>query len=159
MFGFEYYFYLHLVSWTFLQIHITGLKFNKDFFEYRNWNFISHIWNLIAHGKCGTNTNTQAIEMKRSLPTKTNKIPSDILSPQAWTVLLIIVLTDYNGMYCSSKWYSHVSDIMVTGLWLTVKLVECWTPLNISVIIYRGSQFYWWRKTEYLEKPPQVAEV
>jgi hypothetical protein len=72
-----------------------------------------------------TCTNTQAIEMKRSLPTKTNKIPSDILSPQAWTVLLIIVLTDYNGMYCSSKWYSHVSDIMVTGLWLTVKLVEC----------------------------------
>ena len=73
---------------------------------------------------------TQAIEMKRSLPTKTNKIPSDILSPQAWTVLLIIVLTDYNGMYCSSKWYSHVSDIMVTGLWLTVKLVEGVMVLN-----------------------------
>jgi hypothetical protein len=59
MFGFEYY----LVSWTFFQIHITGLKFNKDFFEYRkyfirqsgdrNWVFISHIWNLIAHGECG----------------------------------------------------------------------------------------------------------
>ena len=39
---------------------VTGLKFNKDFFEYRkyfirqsgdrNWIFISHIWNLIAHG-------------------------------------------------------------------------------------------------------------
>ena len=63
MFGFEYYFYLHLVSWTFFRIHITGLKLNKDFFKYqkyfirqsgdRNWNFISHIWNLIAHGECG----------------------------------------------------------------------------------------------------------
>ena len=64
MFGFEYYFYLHLVSWAFFSnIHVTGLKFNKDFFEYRkyfirqsgdrNWIFISHIWNLIAHGECG----------------------------------------------------------------------------------------------------------
>jgi hypothetical protein len=45
------------------QIHVTGLKFSKDFFEYRkyfirqsgdrNWIFISHIWNLIAQGKCG----------------------------------------------------------------------------------------------------------
>ena len=78
------------------------------------------------------NTDTQAIEMKRSLPTKTNEIPSDILSPQAWTVLLIIVLTDYNGMYCSSKWYSHESDIMVTGLWLTVKLVEGVMVLNAT---------------------------
>ena len=142
MFGFEYYLYLHLVSWTFFQIHITGLKFNKDFFEYRkyfirqcgdrNWNLISHIWNLIAIVTFSANTNTQAIEMKRSLPTKTNKIPSDILSPQAWTVLLIIVLTDYNGMYCSSKWYSHVSDIMVTGLWLAVKLVEGIMVLNAT---------------------------
>ena len=62
MFGFEYYFYLHLLSWTFFHIHVTGLKFNKDFFEYhkyfirqsgnRNWIFIK-IWNLIAHGECG----------------------------------------------------------------------------------------------------------
>jgi hypothetical protein len=61
MFGFEWYFYLHLVSWTFYQIHVTGLKFNKDFFEYRkyfirqsgdrNLIFISHIWNLISHGE------------------------------------------------------------------------------------------------------------
>ena len=47
----------------FFQIYVTGLKFNKDFFEYRkyfirqsgdrNWIFISHICNLIAHGECG----------------------------------------------------------------------------------------------------------
>ena len=39
---------------NFFHIHVTGLKFNKDFFEYRkyfirqsgdrNWIFISHIW-------------------------------------------------------------------------------------------------------------------
>jgi hypothetical protein len=54
MFGFEYYFYLHLVSWAFFQIHVTGLKFNKDFFEYRkyfirqsgncNWIFQFYWW-------------------------------------------------------------------------------------------------------------------
>ena len=62
MFGFEYYFYLHLSVERLFKYTYTGLKFNKDFFEYRkyfirqsgdcNWIFISHIWNLIAHGEC-----------------------------------------------------------------------------------------------------------
>jgi len=30
---------------------------------------------------------------------------------------------------------------------------------NISVQLYRGGQFYWWRKPEYLEKTTDLSQV
>ena len=41
---------------------------------------------------------------------------------------------------------------VVGGLW-------CLTPLPMIFQLYRGSQFYWWRKLEYSEKTTDLPQV
>jgi len=84
-------------------------------------------------------------------------VPSSWWKCNVYNVSIFVLKLEKTGLinkkkleyakHCVSNW-----DVQDDGLW-------CLTLLWTIFQLYRGSQFYWWKKLEYLEKTTNLSQV
>ena len=71
---------------------------------------------------------------------------------QEISLISILICAAINGMYHINVLFGNMSQKGRWRLW-------CLTPLLAIFQLYRGSQFYWWRKPEYPEETTDLSQV
>jgi hypothetical protein len=83
----------------------------------------------------------------------------DLPKPPRRNCIILYILTLiklYKSFHCQ---FYNETRIFVSVISLELKGLWCLTSLWTIFQLYRGSQFYWWRKLEYPEKTTDLSQV